>query len=223
MSGNGGMLVIGEALFDKDVYGKPVVHDLAGVQRGAELGPATVAGIAAAEGVLPGPLRITRGLPRLTLSAGVETFVGAEDGATVVTRRSHGRGRVYYQAADLAGYPLAKLMWGILGAAAAPGAGDLESWRLAELRDGKGQLATNILLSRRSHQDQGYHVILLKNEDRHDKRLRLKFAAGPGNWMVREHIGGTALGRHSGASLAEEGLGLPLPAGRPAVLILHRQ
>ena len=223
----GGVLVVGERLFDRDVYGNPVAHDLPGVQL-AEAGAAdapgsgAIAAIPGAEAVLPGEIRANRGVPTVTPEPGTDRLFTDSMETIVVTKKSLGKGSVYFQAADLAGYPLAKVLWGILTDAARSVEGGFEAWRLAEIRGPSGELATNILLSRRSHPEIGRHAILLANQDRRGKTFQFRFDPGPGAWSIREQIGGRDLGRFDRTALNEKGVSLTLDAGQPAVLMVEK-
>jgi hypothetical protein len=100
---------------------------------------------------------------------------------------------------------------------------ELADWRMVDVVDEKGELATNILVSRRSHEDKGYHVILLMNKDSHAKTFNLKISLPPDIWNVREELNLKSFGKLSSKTLRDDGVWLTLSGGYPAVLILSKE
>ena len=87
---------------------------------------------------------------------------------------------------------------------------------LAQIRDaGTDQLATNILLSRRSHED--YHALLLMNRDDYDKTINLSIDLPAVEWQVRNGLSGNEI-----QPLSDDGFELFMPAGEPAVILIER-
>lgn len=227
----GGVLIVGEEPFDRDLYDRVVATDsLLGAKLGpsqAREGAALVLSSPSAQEALPGTVSLRAGARALTALPGTEVFAADDAGAPIVTRRGLGKGLVYVQAADLIGYPLAKVLWAVLAdAAAAKGRrGVPPEWRLADIgREDRPGLEPNVLLSRRSHAD--YHALLLMNRDECDKRVVLKLDGLQGDWTVKECLSNTPLsgpkrGTWSAADLAN-GIPLSLSAGHPAVVMIDR-
>lgn len=226
----GGVLIVGEEPFDRDVYDRKL---LTAEQLGVEVGGPHQRQNAVArfqdtdvDAILPGSIQLTTGSRRLRVLAGTDVILTDDVGAPLLTRRNLGRGSVYLQAADLIGYPLAKLLWATLkDAASAKGsAGVPDHWRLAEIRDAtNGQLAPNVLLSRRSHDT--YHALLLMNRDEYRKNVVVQLPGLSGRWHVAEALSQRKLdgpggaiwsGRHIAA-----GIPLSIEGGYPAVLLIE--
>jgi hypothetical protein len=228
----GGVLIIGEEPF-ADLYGRPLAtDDLFGVQVGESQaceGETVALPEALSPDALPGQVRLTLARREVVPLPGTEVLVTSDAGAPVITRVRQGDGLVYFQGADVVGYPLAKLLWAILrDAAVATGHDDVpEEWRLAEIRDAAtGQLAPNVLLSRRSHDR--YHALLLMNRDRYDKSVDIRLAGLEGAWRVTDGLADAPLDGPDGGpvwsagSLAQPGVRLTIPGGQPAVLVIER-
>jgi hypothetical protein len=228
----GGVLIIGEEPF-ADLYDRPLAtDDLFGVQVGepqACEGEIIALPEALSPDALPGQVRLTVERREVVPLPGTQVLVRSDAGAPVVTRVRRGDGLVYFQAADVVGYPLAKLLWAIFrDAAVATGHDDLpEEWRLAEIRDAAtGQLSANMLLSRRSHER--YHALLLMNRDRYDKSVDIRLGGLEGAWRVTDGLTDALLDGPDGGpvwsagSLAQPGVRLAIPGGHPAVLLIER-
>ncbi len=228
----GGALVVGEDTFDRDLYGRPLdTRGLLGCDVAPPAGePAGDIAVPAdlAAPLLPGTVTASRPSRKVALGDANALLTDAR-GAPVLTRHAIGRGAVYYQAADVIGYPLAKLLAAALRDAAARRGEDAvpASWRAAEVTDADGGLATNVLLSRRSYPQRGHHALLLMNMDEYAKDIRIRLVVPPGRWSAAEHIRRDPIDGGDGktataADLAERGLGLKLPPRAPAAVILRR-
>ena len=231
---DGGALIIAEALPSLDLYGHaiPGSGGLAGVDLGPDLldGERTIPLPRTHEAVsIPGviPLRTTR--PRLRMHHGTEALFADSDGEPVVTKRRVGKGVVYFQAADVVGYALAKLLWGILlDAAAVRGhAGLPHEWRVVETTEGPGdQLAPNLLVSRRSYGR--HHALLLQNRDDYAKSVRLRLPGLTGSWRLTDSLGREELKTAAGnaiwsdAELRDTGWRTTVPPGATVVFLLER-
>jgi len=225
----GGVLIVGEEPMALDLYGNLLDADnICGVdvgdsvEGGREMVPLP-AELAPAE--LSGDVRLVSSLRTLNPEPGTSVLIKDARDRPVVTKRSLGKGFVYVQGADLVGYPLAKLLWTIL--ADASGTEIPSTWRLARIHDATTeQLATNILLSRRSYDD--YHAFLLMNRDGYDKTIRLRVDLPSGNWQVYDGLSGIKLDSPEGhktwrsQQLANDGLELLIAAGDPAVVLIER-
>lgn len=210
----GGTVVLGEAIPDRDLYGRalPGGPDWTGVtltDAAADPAPASL-----------GPVALNAGVRRLEALAGTKVLQRDSLGRPVLTRRPLGRGAVYFQAADLIGYPLAHVLETAMAdssrrrAARSPAS----PLRLAEItdtrRDGR---ATNVLLSRRSYPN--HHAVLLLNRDGFAKTLRLALPDLQGSWRVTEGLSGNVLAPSLAAGAA---LTLSLEAESPAVLLFEK-
>ncbi|MBN2452189.1 MAG: beta-galactosidase [Lentisphaeria bacterium] len=218
----GGTLIVGEGCLDRDVHGRTLdTASLLGGVRSADPGDEaeeTVLRLPEDGGIPIGGEVVLRG-PGPAFAPGPATEVVFADaaGRAVVTRHSLGRGHVYFQGGDVLGYPLSKVLWAILRHAAA---GEIPaSWRAAEIRQAGGELAANVLLSRRSYGNR--HAFLLHNRDRYDRDIRLSVPGLTGQWQAREALSHRDLGRIDGAVLANAGVALPLKAGSHAILVLE--
>ncbi|MEM6333015.1 MAG: beta-galactosidase [Planctomycetota bacterium] len=231
----GGVLIVGEEVFDRDLYGHAIdTAGLVGVTSGT---PTDQSSGRLALGALASGVPFTgeidaRLAPRaLEIASGVEVVLRDEHGQPIVTRQPHGRGWVYYQGADVVGYSLAKLMWAAMNdAAQQSGHGEVPaSWRTVEAIDTQtGELATNLLVSRRSHEAEGRHSVLLMNRDGFAKTVRLTMSVESGAaFAVRLTVGEQAEdhplpSRIDAEALADEGLTVHLEPHAPAVLLLDR-
>ena len=160
------------------------------------------------------------------MTDGVDVILADDSGAPLATRKRFGKGLVYFQAADVIGYPLAKLLWMIFAdASAARGERKMpDEWRLAEIRNADGgQLAANILLSRRSYDD--HHVLLLMNRDGYEKRLVVRLSGLRGAWRVTDGLTRKTMkgpeGRVWSAEDLARGIHLTIQSGCPAVLVIE--
>lgn len=229
----GGILVVGEDSFDRDIHGKPLdTRGLAGSWMGSPL--ASNAGSVSilpelAPALLPGTINSPRPARSMVL-ADTNTLALATDsqGRPVMSRRKLGSGLVYYQGADVIGYPLAKLLWSALSdAAMQKGWGSIpDAWRAADITDaGTGQLAGNVLLSRRSYPEEGRHVLILFNRDRYAKTVRIQMSVEAGTWQVECPVGPGAQqlpASIGGTALRTTGLEVAINDESPVVLILRR-
>ncbi len=225
----GGVLIVGEELMALDLYGNLLdVDNICGVDVGDSVeGDREVVQLPEelAPAELSGDVYLVSSLHTLKPEPGTSVLIKDARDRPVVTKRSLGKGFVYVQGADLVGYPLAKLLWTIL--ADASGAKIPSTWRLARIHDATtGQLAPNILLSRRSYDD--YHVFLLMNRDGYDKTIRLRVDLPSGNWYVYDGLSGIKLDSSEGnktwgsQQLADDGLELFISSGDPAVILIER-
>ena len=229
----GGILIVGEESFSRDIYGRPLsTESLLGVEIGApaiQQDETVKVPDALAPAALPGEVRLTSGRKTIVPINGTYVLLRSNAGAPIVTRRAHGKGRVYFQSADIVGYRLAKVLWAVLRDAAAT-RGDTEllvHWRLADIRDvATGQLAANIVLSRRSHERD--HALLLMNLDQYDKTVDIRLAGLNGHWSVTNGLSQAPLEKADGGakwparSIAEDGIRIEMPAGHPVVLLFER-
>ena len=226
----GGILIVGEEPMALDLYGHPFSSEgILGVNMEEtgngdhEIIPLPTE-LASAE--LSGDIRLESSLRTLKCGTEASVLVSDSRGRPVVTKRLLDNGLVYVQGADLIGYPLAKLLWAILADAAAAKETKIpSSWRLAEIHDtATDQLAANILLSRRSHED--YHVFMLVNRDGYNKTVRMKVNLPAGDWRVRDAISDTTLNSPadrqtwSSQQLMDNGLKLSIGAGEPVVIMI---
>jgi len=224
----GGVLIVGEEPMALDIYGNSLAaNSICGVEVGDPVeGDREViplpAKISPAE--LSGDVRLISSLRTLKPESGTSVLVKDARDRPIVTKRSLGEGAIYFQGADLVGYPLAKLLWTIL--ADASGTGIPSTWRLARIHDtATGQLATNILLSRRSYED--YHAFLLMNRDDYDRTIRLSVDLPSGNWQVYDGLSGIKLDSPEGneiwtsQQLADDGLELLIGSGDPAIIMIE--
>ncbi len=173
----GGTLILGEEPLAEDLYGRALdTAQRLGVTFAAWQGEQNSKVDLPAKSVvaaISGTIERIADLRAVSAKQGQVLFRTAA-GKPVVVRRRLGQGLVYASGADLAGYPLAKLLAAILvDAAVTRGADQVRSpWRAAEIRDEQGQLVPNVLLSRRSYPT--HHALLLLNRDEYAKKLRLQ-------------------------------------------------
>ena len=203
---------------------------------GVEVGATTIQGDetveippALAPAALPGEVRLTAGRKTVVPRDGVEALIRSDAGAAIITRKHHGKGHVYFQAADVVGYPLCGLLWAILRDAAACGGHEQmpDAWRLAEIRDAATrELATNVLLSRRSHEKD--HALLLMKLDRYDQTVDVRLPGLDASYSVQNGLTGASLKDRDGQSrwsaqrIADEGMRIEMPAGQPVFLLIEK-
>ncbi len=228
----GGVLLVGEQPLDRDLYGAPLdaASWLGVAVTGLDSRGATVTSPSPAriEARLPGPVRLPVGVRKLRIGPEASVVVQDAAGRPVIVRHRFGKGIVYYQAADVIGYPLAKLLWRALADAAKESGRSADSvparWRLADIRNAKtGTLAANVLLSRRSWPDR--HALLLMNMDEYARSIRIAPADIAGRWQVRDALRGRDIRGPSGPVWSDKDLhaGVPIdmPPGDPVVLLLR--
>jgi len=215
----GGVLLAAEGAMAEDLYGRPLdtakrlrlgFGEWLGAQETALKLPATPLA-----GAFPGAVRRLPDL-RPVDAAGGTVVVATADGRPVVVRRALGRGFVYALGADLAGYPLAKLLAAVLeDAASARGMKAVpDAWRSVEARTADGALAPNVLVSRRSYPT--HHALLLLNRDEYRKSIRLKLPGLTGAWRATEALSSTRLQARDGW------YEVSLEPSSPAVVLLER-
>ncbi len=216
----GGVLLVGEEPMAEDLYGRPLdTGKRLGVSFGAWLG-AQQTTLEFPETPLAGALSGGVGrLPDLRDLKGTDgtVLLATADGRPVVVRHPLGRGLVYALGADLAGYPLAKVLAATLeDAVAARGAKAVPAtWRAVEARTPDGRLAPNVLVSRRSYAR--HHAILLLNRDEYHKTVRLRVPGLSGTWRATEALSNKAL-------VAADGwYELALGPSAPAVLLIQSE
>ncbi|MBM4078506.1 MAG: hypothetical protein FJ278_02320, partial [Planctomycetes bacterium] len=183
----GGTLIVGEGAMDSDLYGKAVkAEDLLGVKvKGRFEGSSDkLANVGLSDfKLLPGDIAARAGGNEVELRTGARTLWKDSRGRPMVTCHALGAGKVYYIAADLVGYPLAKLLATIREREGPPAA--------LEITDAAtGQLAPNILVSRRSYAN--HHALLLMNLDEFPKCLRIRVRDLDGRWHVSDPLEGRA-------------------------------
>lgn len=230
----GGILLVGEDLFAHDIHGRPLensgftgIHD---TRPGREPAGRLVGAKAQAPDLLPGPVTSTRPSRQPQLAPDVTVLMQDATGAPVLTSRRLGKGLVYYQGADVIGYPLAHILWsGLLDAAAQKGLPSVpDTWRSAELTDTRtGELATNVLVSRRSYDAAGRHGLILLNRDGFPKTVRIRIPLPDGTYRVEHAVGDgeyPAMLPETATSAEVRGRGLvvTLRPSDPSVIILRR-
>lgn len=229
----GGILVVGEEALSQDIYGWPISSEgLLGVEVSAtaiQKDETVAVPNALAPAALPGEVRLTAGRKTIVPLDDVGVLIRSNTGTAIVTRKAIGRGHVYFQAADVVSYPLSKLLWAILrDAAVCRGEENLPApWRLAEIRDAAtGELATNILLSRRSHDRD--HAVLLMKLDQYDQTVDVRLPGLNATHSVQNGLTGASLKDSDGRTkwparrIADEGIRIEMPAGQPVVLLIAR-
>ena len=225
----GGALIVGEGLMDRDLYDSPVAAE-------SLLGVRKVGDITDALGRLETNSRFAE-LPEfpaipgeITSRAGgvkVEPTVGAckvlwvdARGRPVVTCNAFGDGKVYYVAADLVGYRLAKLLGWIR---TFEGIGPELTVRDAST----GALAPNVLVSRRSYEK--HHALLLMNMDEFPKHLRIRVRDLSGQWHVSDPLEGRVFRNDAGKAawtageIAKEGIPYCITGENRGLLLLTRE
>ncbi|MEW6359824.1 MAG: beta-galactosidase [Planctomycetota bacterium] len=220
---DGGTLLVGEGLMNRDLYGKPVAaEDLLGVKAKGiiadPLGALKNTGLPDVK-LLPGEIVSRAGGTEIEPLPGTEVLCVDAKGRPMVTRKALGKGKVYYIAADLVGYPLAKLLAGIheCDGLSCP----------VEISDAAtGQLAPNVLLSRRSYET--HHAFLLMNMDEFPKHIRIRVRDLTGDWRVcdplagRELLGANGEAAWPAAQIADEGILYCLAGEGRGLLLLTR-
>ncbi|NOZ21379.1 MAG: hypothetical protein GXP25_09860 [Planctomycetes bacterium] len=225
----GGALIVGEGLMDRDLYGKPVATErLLGVKR--------VGLITDALGTLETNPRFLelpefRAIPGdiISRAGGVEVepavgnckalWVDAR-GRPAVTCNAFGDGKVYTIAADLIGYKLAKLLGWIR---TFEGTGPALTLRDAAT----GELAPNVLVSRRSYEK--HHALLLMNMDEFPKHIRIRLHDLSGDWHVSDplegHIflNGKGNAKWTSKDIAGEGIPYCITGENRGLLLLTRE
>ena len=217
----GGILVLGECDFTHDVHGRSLARE----NRFLPAAPAKVTEAASTielgtkmETRYPGPIAVDSLRPCPPTDE-AEIVVRDSRGSCVVSCCPIGNGAVYYQAADLFGYSLAKLLHGILSHATE---GRIPpSWRSVEITEQDGWLAPNVLVSRRSYRD--HHAILLHNRDRYGRKIRIAVPGLEGQWQVRNALANEPPHDMSSNALSTQGVELDLASSGPAVLMLERR
>jgi hypothetical protein len=233
---NGGVLVFGESVPAWDIHGQPL-PTLRGCE---EMGlapssdrenpakpmvakvpvpissqPLPVAGEFGEPDLTPsrcGELELRRGVRRMEAVPGAQVLLRDAAGRPVLVRRDVGRGRVYFQAADVVGYSLLELIEEIFR--------DIQpepGWHLAaevQLAE-QEEPAPNVLISRRSYADR--HVLLVQNRDGYTKRLRLRLPGIGADWLPYD-----GLARRKLPVAADGSVSLTLGEGDPAVVIWQR-
>ncbi|MEM6550549.1 MAG: hypothetical protein AAF750_00225 [Planctomycetota bacterium] len=231
----GGVLIVGEKTFDRTLYNHELdALNLLGFEPGGTADRPTGRldlGQLAASIPIRGEALAVMPARRVTLNPDLAVVVHDAEGQPVVTRYAVGDGFVYFQAADITGYTLAQVMWAILADAAQQKGHDAvpEAWRTAHITDTRTEeLAPNVLLSRRSHDADGRHALLLLNRDSFDKTIQLRIALDGGTYHVTAPVGvgdadAAALPSSiSAEQLATDGLTFTLKADAPAVILLER-
>ena len=220
----GGTLLAVDSLMSHDLYGKPFdAAELLGVRVKGKLrvsaGDFGVVGLPEIPW-LPGPIRHAAARLSLDLLDGTETVWRDAQGHPIVTRRAMGKGSVYVVAADLRGYPLAKLLAAIRLRISAPPAMQIVDART-------GELAPNVLVSRRSYPS--HHALVLLNTDPFPKRLRIRLRDLNGAWHASDPLAGRRLRGPEGAAawaardIAETGIPFALDGGARGLLLLTRE
>ena len=221
---NGGRLVVADSTMGADLYGKPLdPAPLLGVKvKGktrVRAGGFEVVGLPELA-CLPGP--VSRAAARLDveLVAPAEPLWRDAQGRPVVTRHRLDKGEVYFIAADLRGYPLAKLLALIRRRAASP-----PTLTLADA--GTGELAPNVLVSRRSYAS--HHALLLLNADDFPKLLTVRLGGEDGAWHASDPLEGHAFRGPGGklawqaAELAGTGVTTCIAGGGRGLVLLTRE
>jgi hypothetical protein len=217
----GGVLILGQCDFARDVYDQPL-PDEARFFRFSPADPmediSTVELDDEIEKRYPGTIEVESMRPWLP-SDRYPAAIRDSQGRCVACFRRLGAGTVYYQAADLYGYSLAKSLHGILAHAAD---GDVpSSWRSVEVTEGDGRLAPNVLVSRRSHRD--YHAILLHNRNRYERTVRVAVPGLQGDWQVRDALTGSSPRAMTGGEVTDSGVAVELAPAGPAVILLEKR
>ncbi len=198
----GGVLVFGEAVPARDLHGRPLPElPVAGEFGGADPAPGRY-----------GELELRRGVRTVTPAPDARVLRRDAAGRPLLLRRDLGRGRVYFQAADVVGYPLLELLEEIFR--------DIRpepDWHLAaKVRlAGGDEPAANVLISRRSYADR--HVLLLQNRDGYAKQLGLRLPGIGPDWQPYDGLTRRRL------SLSVDGsVSLALGEGDPGAVIWRR-
>ena len=218
---NGGTLILGECDFTQDVHEQalPTGSSLVAALRSErEIGDVMHIPVdKATETLFPGPLS-AGSLEYLAVKRDMQTVIQDDRSRPVVVRMPLGQGVIYFQGADAYGYSLAKLMHAILTHADADKAAN--AWLSARITEGNGQLAPNILLSRRSYADR--HVILLHNCDQYQRTVRVGVPGLAGAWKVRDALRNAAADAMTAEQIRSTGIEVQLDPAGPAVILLER-
>ncbi len=215
----GGVLIVGEEAMSQDIYGRPLdTAQRLGIVFGKWLGSkdTTVAiSETALTRTISGTIRHLSDLREMEISDGTP-FISTTDGTSILTRRKLGRGFIYAISADLAYYPLAKMLSAVLeDAAHQRGALRIpDDWRSAEVSMADGNLAPNVLVSRRSYSD--HHAILLLNCDNYQKKVRIKLPGLTGKWNSSEAL------THLKISSRDGWYSITLKPNSPAIILLEK-
>jgi hypothetical protein len=209
----GGVLVVGEEPLAEDLYGRPLdTPKRLGFHLGDWVGEQSAV-VAFPKSSLVDSLTgsVTR-LPNLRSvgAEGAKVILAASQDKPIAIRRKLDHGLVYVIAADLAGYPLAKVLTAVLVDAARSDGSVPAVWRAAEMRSADGSLATNVLISRRDYPT--HQVLLLLNRDDYRKTVRVQV---PGTGRVSEALSRTRLTSNNGW------YEVTLDPGAPAVVLVE--
>ena len=199
---NGGVLVFGESVPAWDLHGQALPNmPVAGVFGEPDLTPSRC-----------GDLELRRGVRTIEAVPGAQVLRRDSAERPVLVRRDLGRGRVYFQTADVVGYPLLELLEEIFqDIRPEPGWHLAAEVHLAE----RNEPAPNVLISRRSYADR--HVLLVQNRDGYAKHLRLHLPEIGAGWQPYD-----GLARRKLPAAADGSVSLPLGEGDPAVVIWQR-
>lgn len=229
----GGVLVAGECTFHRNPYNLPLdtrglsVTTPAVTRERIADDPGAVLSFQQEPSLLPGTFPVRQFLSLTHEDWDTSVLAGVPEGEAALLRRPLGGGFVYYQQADVIGYPLAKLLAAALeDAARRKGMENADPWRLATIRE-NGRLAPNILLSRRSHAQDARHVLLMQNRDTYRRTIQVALPVEADRWTVEQPVGGGGDGKpvpareKSGSGVAGTGVPVTLEGEAPAVLILR--
>jgi len=181
----GGKLIVADGLMGRDLYGQkldptPLLGVRAKGRRRVSPDSFKVVGLPKLDR-LPGEVSRAAALIDIDPVPPTETLWRDTEGRPVVTRRPLGKGEVYFVAADLRGYPLARLLAILRQRVGLP--------RSLLITDGRtGQLAPNVLVSRRSQPT--HHALLLLNADPFPKLVRIRVIDLAGDWEVSDPLEG---------------------------------
>lgn len=223
----GGWLVVAGAAMGRDLYGKDLSGEadrLLGARVGrrvrCEAGSFRLVGLPEVK-ALPGEVTRAASVLEVAPAGATEVLYSDSQRRPIVLARRLGKGEVVFVAADLRGYPLGKLL-AVLRRRAGLAAPTLA------IADAKtGQLAGNVLVSRRSYR--AHHALLLLNADGFPKRLRLRLRGLEGDWHVSAPLAGRAVPSPGGRpawqadEIAKAGIPHTLAADDFALLLLTRQ
>ncbi len=217
----GGILVLGECDFTRDIHGRPLPANaqfVADLRTGADAGAVTAVSVRpVTDALFPGKVKAaTR--ERLSLRRGISVVLKDAQNHPVVVRLPAGNGAVYYQAADAHGYSLAKILHAIIRHAGRAKAAT--EWVAARITEKDGRLSPNIVLSRRSYGDR--HALLLHNRDQYTRAVRVAVPGLTGDWTVRDALSDAAPVRRSAGRIGDPGIDVTLAPGGPAVLLIER-
>ena len=220
----GGKLLVVDSLMAQDLYGKPVdAAPLLGLRVSGRV-PVGAGGfrVVGLPELLWLPGAVDRGAARLDVEPldATEVLWRDAEGRAVVTRHPLGKGAVVFVAADLRGYRLAKLLAALRPLITAPPAMQVLDART-------GELAPNVLVSRRSHAS--HHALLLLNTDPFPKLVRIRLRGLDGVWHACDPLDGRRFPSPAGAAawpareIAEPGVPYLLGGGARGLLLLTRE